>query len=379
MLNRELPLPERLRLGDLLVDGRGRDSRDELAEESLAAQRSIIGSRRRLGHVLVDLGLATERQIADALADQLGLEVADLTKVAIAPEVVRLLPRGVAQRLGVIVVARTADRLTVAVTDPTDVVALDDVRLHTGASELTVLVATESQVRDHLTRVWSLSEDSTDVTTYFDDIELASPEQDDGTRRRRRADRAAGQHGPRRRRALRRERHPPRAAARDAAGPLPRRRHPARRHVRAAQRDGLRRQPAQDRVRPGHRRAPAAAGRADPDHRSTASTSTPGSSTLPSIHGEKVVIRLLARADQVPPLDGLGLEPDQLARPAARPVVAAGTGADHRPDRRRQDQHALLRPRRHPLARAQHRRRSRTRSRCRWPGSPRSRCTSAAG
>jgi type IV pilus assembly protein PilB len=35
--------------------------------------------------------------------------------------------------------------------------------------------------------------------------------------------------------------------------------------------------------------------------------------TVPSIHGEKVVVRLLARADQVPPLDGLGLEPDQLA------------------------------------------------------------------
>ena len=161
----------------------------------------------------------------------------------------------------------TASRLTVAVTDPTDVVALDDVRLHTGASELTVLVATESQVRDHLTRVWSLSEDSTDVTTYFDEIDAGVPRGGGRRRRRRRrADRPAGQPGPRRRRAGRRERHPPRAAARDAAGPLPGRRRAARRHVRAAQRDGLRRQPAEDRLRPRHRRAPAAAGRPDPDH-----------------------------------------------------------------------------------------------------------------
>ena len=101
--------------------------------EALDAQRSIIGSRRRLGHVLVDLGLATEQQIAEALGDQLGLDVVDLSKVALSPESVRLLPRGVAQRLGMIVLARDGNRLTVAVTDPTDVVALDDVRLHTGA------------------------------------------------------------------------------------------------------------------------------------------------------------------------------------------------------------------------------------------------------
>ena len=258
------PLPERLRLGDVLVAA-GVLTPEEL-EEALAAQRSIIGSRRRLGHVLVDLGLATERQIADALADQLGLEVADLTRVAIAPEVVRLLPRGVAQRLGMVVLERTAERMTVAVTDPTDVVALDDLRLHTGASELTVLVATETQVREHLTRIWSLSEDSGDVTTYFDDIDVASPEQDDG---RRGADDA-----PTVRLVSMVLADAVRAGASDIH--LEPQRETLRVRYRVdgmlrdvmsvpAQRDGLGRQPAQDRVRPGHRRAPAAAGRADPD------------------------------------------------------------------------------------------------------------------
>ena len=60
--------------------------------------------------------------------------------------------------------------MTVATSDPTNVVALDDVRLHTDAQEVLVWVATEAQVRQQIDRVWSLSEDSSDVSTIFDDL-----------------------------------------------------------------------------------------------------------------------------------------------------------------------------------------------------------------
>jgi len=305
------PVPDRLRLGDLLVDA-GVVTGDELAE-ALAAQRSIIGSRRRLGHVLVDLGFATERQIADCLAGQLGLEVADLTKVPLSADAVRLLSRGVAQRLGVIVVARDDDRLTVAVTDPTDVVALDDVRLHTGVSELTVLVATETQVRDHLTRVWSLSEDSTDVTTYFDEIELASPEAEDGG--------ASADDAPTVRLVNLVLADAVRAGASDIH--LEPQRETLRvryrvdgvlRDVMSVPRSAMASVVSRLKIVSGldiaERRLPQ-----DGRTRITVDGQHVDArvSTLPSIHGEKVVVRLLARADQIPPLDGLGLEPDQLA------------------------------------------------------------------
>src|SRR6187549_2914118 len=152
------PSRDRRRLGDVLVDA------EVITEAELAAaldaQRTVIGSRRRLGHVLVDLGVVTERQITEALADQLRLEVVDLNRVVISPEAVRLLPRGVARRLGMLILSKEGRRLTLAASDPTDVVALDDVRLHTGATELVVMVATESQISDQLTRAWSLAEDS---------------------------------------------------------------------------------------------------------------------------------------------------------------------------------------------------------------------------
>jgi type IV pilus assembly protein PilB len=98
------------------------------------------------------------------------------------PEAVRLLPRAVAERAGVLVLAPEGNKLKVATYDPTNVVALDDVKLYTGASELVVLVATESQVRDHLARSWSLSEDSSDVSTLFEgmgeerEVEEVSPQ-----------------------------------------------------------------------------------------------------------------------------------------------------------------------------------------------------------
>jgi type IV pilus assembly protein PilB len=304
------PLPERVRLGDVLVAA-GVLTPEEL-EEALATQRSIIGSRRRLGHVLVDLGVATERQIADALAGQLGLEVADLTKYAIAPDVVRMLPRGVAQRLGVVVLARSSRQMTVAVTDPTDVVALDDLRLHTGATDLTLLVATETQVREHLTRVWSLAEDSAEVTTYFDDIDVAPPDQDDG---------AAADDAPTVRLVSMVLADAVRAGASDIHL------EPQRETLRVRYRvDGVLRD-----VMSVPRSAMAsvvsrlkivsgldiAERRLPQDGRTRISVDgqhvDARVATIPSIHGEKVVVRLLARADQVPPLDGLGLEPDQLA------------------------------------------------------------------
>ena len=303
------PLAARLRLGDVLVAA-GVLTTQEL-EEALTAQRSIIGSRRRLGHVLVDLGMASERQIAEALADQLGLEVADLTRVAIAPDVVRTLPRGVAQRLGIVVLERSGHGMTVAVTDPTDVVALDDLRLHTGATELTLLVATETQVREHLNRIWSLSEDSGDVTTYFDDIDVAQPEHDES---------GSADDAP----TVRLVSMVLADAVRTGASDI--HLEPQRETLRVRYRvDGVLRD-----VMSVPRSAMAsvvsrlkivsgldiAERRLPQDGRTRISVDgqhvDARVSTLPSVHGEKVVVRLLARADQVPPLEGLGLDADQL-------------------------------------------------------------------
>lgn len=82
--------PQRKRLGDVLL-ARGLLTPATL-EEALRAQRVATGPRRRLGQVLVDLKLVSEKQVAEALGDLLDLEVVDLARYTVPPEIARLLP-----------------------------------------------------------------------------------------------------------------------------------------------------------------------------------------------------------------------------------------------------------------------------------------------
>src|SRR4051794_1619005 len=302
------PSRDRRRLGDVLVDA-AVITEVELAA-ALDAQRTVIGSRRRLGHVLVDLGVVTERQITEALADQLRLEVVDLNRVVISPEAVRLLPRGVARRLGMLVLSREGRRLTLAASDPTDVVALDDVRLHTGATELVVMVATESQISDQLTRAWSLAEDSSDVSTFFE--ETGPADEDDGA--------SASDAAP----TVRLVTMVLADAVRMGASDI---------HI-EPQRDSLRIRYRVDGVLREVMSVPRSAlasvvsrlkivsgldigeRRLPQDGRTRIAVDgqlvDARVSSLPSVHGEKVVVRLLAPAERLQPLADVGLDPDQL-------------------------------------------------------------------
>ncbi len=161
----------RRRIGEVLVE-QGVLSEEQVKQALQMQSDTAPGTpRKRLGRVAIDAGLCTEGQIAEALAEALGLTLVDLGRVVVAPEAVRLLPRAVAERNSVLVLEKTGTRVSVAASDPTNVVALDDVKLYTGATEISVVVATESQVRDHLARAWSLSEDSSDVNTLFEGLD----------------------------------------------------------------------------------------------------------------------------------------------------------------------------------------------------------------
>jgi type IV pilus assembly protein PilB len=151
--------PGRRRLGEVLVD-QGVLTQSQL-ESLLRAQSERGSEHKRLGRLAVDAGYATERQLAIALAAALELKVVDPMHERVDVPIARQLPRAVAERNGVMVLGRNPQtgRLLVAVTDPTNVFALDDVRVHLKASDLEVAVTTEVDLRAALTRVWSLSDD----------------------------------------------------------------------------------------------------------------------------------------------------------------------------------------------------------------------------
>jgi type IV pilus assembly protein PilB len=303
----------RRRLGEVLVE-QGAINQEQL-DTALEAQRTAQREHRRvrLGTLVVELGLATEKQVAAALAGALGLEVVDLATIALDPIVARLLPRSVAERHLVVPVRRAdSGQVTIAVSDPTNVMAIDDVKVYAGISDVKLVVAAESQIRDMLARTWSLSDDNADVAMLLEDLEESlddEPNTDsdfqdaptvrlvntilaDAVRSRASDIHVEPQQSAVRIRyrvdgLLRDVMTVPRAAA---AGLI------SRIKVMSNLDIAERRLP-QD----GRTRLQIDGGLLDARV-----------STLPNIHGEKVVIRLLARADSVPPITKVGLDEKQL-------------------------------------------------------------------
>lgn len=118
------------RLGDVLVAA-GVISAQQLLDALEAQQRE--GRKRRLGEMLIHSAIITEDQLTRALSGQLRISYVDLPSLAIPPEVIGMVPLAIAERHQLIPVAiHGNDEIIVAMADPTDVLARDDVRLVTG-------------------------------------------------------------------------------------------------------------------------------------------------------------------------------------------------------------------------------------------------------
>jgi type IV pilus assembly protein PilB len=303
----------RRRLGEVLVE-QGAVTEQQL-EAALEAQRDAARDRRRirLGQLLVELGFASERQIATALAGALALEMVDLGTLPLQTDVARLLPRTVAERHLVVPISRDdSGQVTLACADPTNVLAIDDVKLYAGINDLRIVVASATQVRDLIARIWALSEDNADVAMMLEEIDEsveATAEDDqsfadaptvrlvnsilaDAVRARASDIHVEPQATQLRVRyrvdgLLRDVMTAPRTAA---AGVI------SRIKVMSNLDIAERRVPQDGRTRLQIEGALLDA----------------RVSTLPNIHGEKVVIRLLSRADSVPPLTKIGMGDQQL-------------------------------------------------------------------
>ena len=112
-----------MRLGDLLIAA-GTITQAQL-DEALAIQKQ---TRARLGDVLIENGIITERQLIDALQMQLGVDFVDLTAVSIPVELTKYVPRSIAKKYTVVPVKLVKDELYVAMSDPLNFVAQEELK-----------------------------------------------------------------------------------------------------------------------------------------------------------------------------------------------------------------------------------------------------------
>ncbi|WP_310450307.1 GspE/PulE family protein [Sulfuritalea sp.] len=167
--------PEKIRLGDMLVQ------QNLLTGEQLKlALDEQKRSGRKLGRVLVDSGFVTEDGISVALARQLGTDFVDLKTFRLQPELIRLLPEAQARRHRALVLSERAGMLVVGMADPTDLGAFDELARNL-KREIDLAVVTESQLLSAIDRVYSraaeisglakeLTADMGDVSTEFGNI-----------------------------------------------------------------------------------------------------------------------------------------------------------------------------------------------------------------
>ena len=140
---------KKLRLGDLLVQT-GLITEGQL-RDALAKQCSL---GKRLGEVLLAEGYITQQDLTRVLETQLGIESVNLKKTAVDPKTARMIPENLARRHVVIPVQVARGRLLLAMRDPLDQLAIQDVRL-LAQMPVTPVLATRDDIVESIERVFS--------------------------------------------------------------------------------------------------------------------------------------------------------------------------------------------------------------------------------
>jgi type IV pilus assembly protein PilB len=156
------------RLGDRLV-AEGLVTPDQL-QRALAEQR---GTREKLGSVLVRMNYLTEDKLLTFLSRQYSVPSITLSQLDIDPEVVKLVPAQLAERLHVLPVKRNGNVLTLAMADPTNVLALDDVAFFTNL-QIQPVVASEVAIRQAAERAYG--DQGENMADMMSELEEAEPD-----------------------------------------------------------------------------------------------------------------------------------------------------------------------------------------------------------
>ncbi|MDR0498787.1 MAG: type IV-A pilus assembly ATPase PilB [Holophagales bacterium] len=136
-------------LGDMLV--KSRMITQEQLDKALLTQKKIGG---KIGSVVAQLGFCSEQDIISFLGLQYGVPSADLEQwPAIEPSVISLIPTYLANRYKVLPLKKNGNRLTIATNDPTDIFALDDIRFYTGYN-IDMVIASEMSISRALERYY---------------------------------------------------------------------------------------------------------------------------------------------------------------------------------------------------------------------------------
>ena len=168
--------PRQDRLGRLLLENNLIDE-DQL-NEALVEHND---SGKSLGRVLIDRGVLTEGQLTSVLAEQIGIRYVDLTSYDVDPEAATLVDANLARRYTIMPIDFDHGKLMVAMADPTNVFALDDVRIMTGM-EILPVVSTRDDIKTAIDRYFRATTEVEETFEELPSIELEEEEEEEDVR-----------------------------------------------------------------------------------------------------------------------------------------------------------------------------------------------------
>src|SRR3974390_1922598 len=141
------------RLGDLLV------------KEKVITQEQLVEATRiqketncRLGSALVKLGFLNDEDVTNFLSRQYGVPAINLSYFEIDSAVVKLIPYETAKRYQILPLSRVGASLTIAMVDPTNVFAMDDIKFMTGFN-IEPVVASENAILEQIEKAYNSSKE----------------------------------------------------------------------------------------------------------------------------------------------------------------------------------------------------------------------------
>ena len=142
-----------IRIGDYLVEQKL--ITQEQLMEVLAKQKEPENAGRRFGEMVVELGFISEISLSKALAAKLRVPYVDLGNIDIDEDAVRRIPESLARKYTVIAISIQGRRLTVATDDPINFNILEDIKMQTGMDTIPVL-ATKSAINKAIGNMYSM-------------------------------------------------------------------------------------------------------------------------------------------------------------------------------------------------------------------------------
>src|SRR5213594_2055877 len=177
----KLGQPVNRRLGDLLVAD-GLLTAEQL-KKALAEQK---GSPEKIGSVLVRLNFVNEDQLIGFLSRQYGVPSITLAQLDIESDVLKLVPAPIARKYEVIPVRKMGNSLALAMADPTNVFALDDISFMTNLQVLP-LVASQTAIKKAIDRNYESKTEAitsvlSDMQTDLGNVEVVGEDGEEGSK-----------------------------------------------------------------------------------------------------------------------------------------------------------------------------------------------------